>query len=197
MFSAITWELFLTTVVAAIGSYYSITTLLLYHREIIQWIKSRGAQPVIQTGSAVVAAPSYAVMGGIQKESIKQLRSSVAAPEDIYAAPTDEVPETVSSPQVEKSSHDSLLIGSVADLLEEIKTLSQLLAEYKSDKAEGESLFRTLLLRYPHLRSTTYRDAISMYIVEAGRNNQFSFDLSSSQVNAWWEEEHILKNNPH
>ncbi|SKC85152.1 hypothetical protein [Ohtaekwangia koreensis] len=190
MFTSITWEFFVTALVAAIGSYYGITTLLLYHREIIQWIKSSGQQPVAQTESTGIAEPSHAVMGGIQKESTQELRSSVAAAEEIYADTTDEEPETVTSP--EASSQDTLLIGSVADLLQEVKTLSQLLAEYKSDKAEGESLFRTLLLRYPHLRSTTYRDAINFYIVDAGRQ-QFSFDLSSSEVNAWWEEERPSK----
>jgi hypothetical protein len=192
MFSSITWEFFLTALMAAIGSYYGITTLLLYYREIIQWIKSNGQQPVVQAESTGAAKPSHAVMGGIQKESTQELRSSVGTAEEIYAAPTSEEPETVTSPEAETSSHDSLLIGSVADLLQEVKTLSQLLAEYKSDKVEGESLFRTLLLRYPHLRSTTYRQAINFYIVDASLN-QFSFDLSSSEVNAWWEEERPSK----
>jgi hypothetical protein len=190
MFTSITWDFFLTALVAAIGSYYSITTVLLYHREIIQWIKSSGQQPVAQRESTGMAEPSHAVMGGIQKESTQELRSSAAAAEEIYADATDEEPETVTSP--EALSQDSLLIGSVADLLQEVKTLSQLLADYKSDKAEGESLFRILLLRYPHLRSTTYREAINFYIVDASRN-QFSFDLSSSEVNAWWEEERPSK----
>jgi hypothetical protein len=190
MFSSITWEFFITALMAAIGSYYAITTLLLYHREIIQRIKSSGQQSVCQAEYTTVEKPSHAVMGGIQKESTQELRSSVAAAEEIYTVASDEEPETVTSP--EALSQDSLLIGSVADLLQEVKTLSQLLAEYKSDKAEGESLFRTLLLRYRHLRSTTYRDAINFYMVDASRN-QFSFDLSSSEVNAWWEEERPSK----
>jgi hypothetical protein len=196
MFSSITWEFFTTTLMAAIGSYYAITTLLLYHREIIQRIKSSGQQSVGQAEYTTVEKPSHTVMGGIQKESTQELRSSIGTAEEIYAAPASEEPETVTLPEAETSSHDSLLIGSVADLLQEVKTLSQLLADYKSDKAEGESLFRTLFLRYPHLRSTTYRQAINFYIVDASRS-QFSFDLSSSEVNAWWEEERPSKNNSH
>jgi hypothetical protein len=194
MFSSITWELFLTAVVVAIGGYYGITTLLLYHQEITQWVKSRGQSPVEQMGATAVSEPSLSVMGNIQKGSTQELRSSVGTAEEINVAVTDEEPETVTSPEASKSSDDHLLIGSIADLLQEVKTISQLIAECKSDKAEGESLFITLLLRYPHLRSTTYRDAINLYIVDAARN-QFSFDLSSSEVNTWWEEDRPSKNN--
>jgi hypothetical protein len=193
MFSSITWELFLTTACVIIGSYYGITTLLLYHREITQWIKSRGQQRVVKTATAssTVPASPFAVMGNIQEESTQALRSSTGSAAEINVAASDEEPDTVHSPEA-LSSEEHLLIGSIADLLQEVKTVSQLIAECKSDKAEGESLFRTLLLRYPHLRSTTYREAINFYILDATRN-QFSFDLSSSEVNAWWEEERPLK----
>lgn len=189
MFSSITWELFLTTACVIIGSYYGITTLLLYHREVTQWIKSRGQQPVVKATPTTVSASPFAVMGNIQEESTQALRSSVGTAAEINVAASDEEPDTVYSPEV-SSSEEHLLIGSIADLLQEVKTVSQLIAECKSDKAEGESLFRTLLLRYPRLRSTTYREAINFYILDAARN-QFSFDLSSSEVNTWWEEERL------
>lgn len=192
MFSSITWELFLTAVVVVIGGYYGITTLLLYHREIMQWVKSRGLSPVVQMGSTAVSEPSRSVMGNIQKGSTQELRSSIGTAEEINVAATDEEPDTVHSPEAVKSFDDHLLIGSIADLLQEVKTVSQLIAECKSDKAEGESLFRTLLLRYPHLRSTTYRDAINLYILDTARN-QFSFDLSSFEINSWWEEQRPSK----
>lgn len=191
MFSSITWELFLTTACVIIGSYYGITTLLLYHREITQWIKSRGQQPVVKATPTTVSASPFGVMGNIQEASTQALRSSVGTASEINVAESDEQPDTVYSPEA-SSSEEHLLIGSIADLLQEVKTVSQLIAECKSDKAEGESLFRTLLLRYPHLRSTTYREAINFYILDAARN-QFSFDLSSSEVNTWWEEERPSK----
>ncbi len=192
MFSSITWEIFLTTIVVVIGGYYGITTLLLYHQEIIHWVKTRGQQPVVSTQSTKVITPSHSVMGSIQQESLQAVRSTVIPSEEINVASDDEVPETVTSPKVLSSTSDHLLISSVSDLLQEVKTLSQLMAECKSDKAEGESLFRTLLLRYPHLRTTTYRDAINLFIIDAARN-QFAFDLSLSEINSWWEEEPPLK----
>ncbi len=187
MFSSITWEIFLTTVVAVIGCYYGITTLLLYHQEIIQYVKTRGQQPLVSSESTKVTA-SHSVMGNIQEESSRELRSTISPAEEINVASDDDQPETVTSPEVVLWTRDNLLIGSVADLLQEVKTLSQLMAECKSDKAEGESLFKTLLLRYPHLRGTIYRDAINLFIIDAARN-QFAFDLSLSEINSWWEDE--------
>jgi hypothetical protein len=132
------------------------------------------------------------MMGDAQKEPAQTVRSSVEPAEAINVAAIDEEPDTVNLPEALTSSQDHLLIGSIADLLQEVKTVSQLIAECKSDKAEGESLFRTLLLRYPNLRSTTYRDAINLYILDAARN-QFSFDLSSPEINTWWEEQRPSK----
>jgi hypothetical protein len=192
MFSSITWELFITAIAVVIGGYYGITTLLLYHREITQWIKTRGQEHVVKAAPGTLPLSPFAVMGNVQQEPTQTFRSSIETADAINVAASDEEPDTVHSPEAFRSSDDHLLIGSIADLLQEVKTVSQLIAECKSDKAEGESLFRTLLLRYPHLRSTTYREAINLYILDAARN-QFSFDLSSSEVNTWWEEERPSK----
>ncbi len=192
MFSSITWEIFLTTVVVLIGGYYGITILLLYHQEIILWVKTWEQQPVVSPQSTKVTASSHSVMGSIQQESLQAVRSTVSPAEEINVASDDEVPDTVTSPEVLSLTSDHLLISSVSDLLQEVKTLSQLMAECKSDKAEGESLFRTLLLRYPHLRTTTFRDPINLFIIDAARN-QFAFDLSLSEINSWWEDELPLK----
>lgn len=192
MFSSITWEIFLTTVLAVVSCYYGITTLLLYHQEIIQYVKTRGQQHPVSPQPTKVAASSHSVMGSIQEESSRELRSTISPAEEISVASDDDQPETVTSPEVVSWTRDNLLIGSVADLLQEVKTLSQLMAECESDKAEGESLFKTLLLRYPHLRGTIYRDAVNLFIIDAARNH-FVFDLSLSEINSWWEEERPSK----
>lgn len=192
MFSSITWEIFLTTVATLLGGYYGITTLLLYHREITRWIKSGKQQSFVKTEPTTVRTSPFAVMGNIQKESTQILRSSIETAAEISVAADDEEPDTVHSPEASTSSEEHLLIGNIADLLQEIKIVSQLIAECKSDKAEGESLFRTLLQRYSHLRNTTYRDAINLFIADT-THDQFVFDLSIKEINAWWEIEQNSK----
>lgn len=188
MFNSITWEIFLTTVAAVIGGYYGITTLLLYHQEIIRWLKTRGQQSIGASQSKNNTSSSHVVMGSTQPEPLHEVRSTVSPVEEINITTGNEVPETVTSPEVLSSTSDQALMSSVSTLLQEIKTVSQLIAECNSDKTESESLFRTLLLRYSHLRTTTYRDAITLFILNAARN-QFAFELSLPEINTWWEDE--------
>lgn len=186
MFSSITWELFLSTVVVIFGGYYSITTLLLYHNEIIHWVKSGGQKSVMKVASTEIHAQSDGMMGSIRNESVQELRSFTASAEEINASSSDEEIDEIQS--FKTLSTDSLLIGSVADLLQEIKTLIQLIVECRSEKAECISLFRTLLLRYFHLKDTTYQHVINMYIADAIMN-QVEFSLTFTEIKFWWEEE--------
>lgn len=195
MFNTITWETFLTTVILLAGGYYFITTFLLYHNEIAAWFKSRSRQSTLLTSYIPTdVANSENILGKIRSDdSATAERISTINTEDLSIGSTqDEEPEMVKPSTATGSSNDGLLIGNVADLLQEIKTLIQLITEYKSDRTECESLFRTLLLRYPHLRKTSYREAICQYICETAKT-QFSFNLHVKEVNAWWEEERTIK----
>ena len=189
MFTSITWELFFTAILLIAGGYYGITVLLLYHHEIIHWFKSRSQQSRVSTPEhSVESTPSVGIMGGANRDNANEpLRTSVKT-EEVAIAASDDEPETIHSPTL--LAKDDLLIGSVADLLQEIKTLVQLVAEYKSDKIESQSLFHALLIRYPHLRDTSYQEAIGLYICEAAKG-QFSFDISLKEVSTWWNEENI------
>jgi len=189
MFTSITWEIFFTAILLIVGGYYSITALLLYHKEIVQWFKFRSQQSTVTTPEREPeSSPSVGIMGGInQGNTSAPLKTSVNI-EEVAIAASDDEPEIIHSPTLQVK--DDLLIGSVADLLQEIKTLVQLVAEYKSDKSETQSLFHALLVRYPHLRDTTYQEAIGLYICDAAKG-QFSFDVSPKEVSAWWNEERI------
>ena len=128
-------------------------------------------------------------MGGINQDNTSApLKTSVNI-EEVAIATSDDEPETIHSPTPQVK--DDLLIGSVADLLQEIKTLVQLIAEYKTDKSESQSLFHALLIRYSHLRDTSYQEAIGLYICEAAKG-QFSFDVSPKEVSTWWNQERAI-----
>jgi hypothetical protein len=186
MFSSINWEIFITTCALLIGGYYFISTLLLFHKEIIHWVKSRGQSAVESEFSNGDCETRVDMMGGVRKESFHDLRSSNTSAEEIDVVSDAEEPESISSPA--QMHPDSLLIGSVSDLLQEIKTVVQLVAECKSDRNESTSLFRTLLLRYPHLRSSNYQEVVSQYILDTAKP-EVPFELSMEEIRTWWHEE--------
>ena len=188
MFSTITWEVFLTTVTLLAVSYYAITTLLLYRKEIFQHIKTsrNHSQETLSTVNND-QPDSHAIIGSTREQDTLSRTSSVNAEEVNVGADDEEEPETIKIFNVASAGKDNLLIGSVADLLQEVRTIFQLTTDYASEKAECEALFRTLLLRYPHVRKTAYRQIISEYICEAGAK-QFGFPIQLDEVGTWWED---------
>ena len=70
-------------------------------------------------------------MGGISSEATgDSLRTTAVSAEDLSVDETeDEEPETIKPHAISHSIKDNLLIGTVADLLQEIKTLVQLISE--------------------------------------------------------------------
>lgn len=196
MFTAITWERFFTTAVLLVGGYYFITTFLLYHREIKSWTKSRGRhspEKVSGTPEPIEDHPSLKggnrILGNINmEERIATPRTSSVDAEDLSFAATDDNDIEIDTPvSVSRDQTDHMIIGSVADLLQEIKTLIQVIKESNWDKAESTSLFRTLLLRYPNVKSTDFRDAISLYICQAALA-QLSFTIELHEAITWWED---------
>jgi hypothetical protein len=186
MFNAITWENFLTTAFLLAGSYYLITSLLLFHKEITGWFKSK---PVVLTASTVNqnTPDDNDIMGAVSpEEDWLSQRSSVVNSEDMQVSElnTDELPDTIQSP-----GESELLNGSAADLMQEIKTLLQMAAEYQSRKEECVPLFTALFGRYTHLKDTAYAQAINRHICEEGKS-KFSFDLQLLEVRSWWEATH-------
>ncbi len=187
MFKTITWEIYTITALTIGLVYYVISALLLYRSELIRWLKSQpsSSQPPSRETESIATHDN--VMGGINPSEAAQ-RTSSADPETIAVSTHDEIPEDIvlSSSNSSLSRNDHLLVGSVADLLEEIKTLIQVIAEYKSSKPESRAFFHALFIRYPQLAGTSYQEAISLYICDAARN-QFSFELSFPEVTSWWK----------
>lgn len=200
MFSAISWETFISTVGGLVGGYYLLTVFLLYHREITSWVKSHGghSQTNIPTPQPIEHQRSSkavnSILGNINTdERIVTPRTSSIDAEDLsFAATSENDGEVVNPVSVSRAQYDHLIIGSVADLLQEIKTVIQLITECDSDKVESASLFRTLLQRYPNIKSSDYRDAISLYICQAAQA-QFSFTLELQEALSWWEDEKNIR----
>jgi hypothetical protein len=186
MFNTITWETFFVTAFLIAGSYYAITTLLLFHQEITGWFKSKPVA-ITPTNETVHSPGEDGIMGRVSpEEDWLSQRSSIINSEEVQIAEldTDDMPDTIQSP-----GESELLNGSVADLMQEIQTLLQMAAEYNSTKEECAPLFISLFERYPHLKNTAYAQAINRHICEEGKS-KFSFDIALLEVRSWWEVSH-------
>ena len=60
--------------------------------------------------------------------------------------------------KLHSDTQDALLIGTVADLLKEVKTLVQVIVDCEGDKEESISMFQSLLSKYPQLTKTKFQD---------------------------------------
>lgn len=80
---------------------------------------------------------------------------------------------------------ESLLVGTVADLLEEIKKLSWKISKNKETKAESISLFQALLSHYYPLIGLNYNDVINLFIYDSCKENRV-LDLPPEGIRSWW-----------
>lgn len=175
MFNSISWQEFLNAISIVSVAYYVISILLLYSGEIIQRFKAKGDNannPVPK-----VKEDWGNVMGGINKDLPKKHEQTVDAQELLVQQPKLNEQST--------ENEDSLLIGSVSDLLHEIKVLARVIKENNGSKAEGASMFQSLLANYAHLSTTKYQQSVSLLIHDLCRS-ECGFEVDLSEVNAWW-----------
>lgn len=187
MFNSISWQEFLLVVSLSVVGYYCLATLLLFRLEIVSLFRAQSSKSTPADEVSDVPDSGPGVMGTIQhqEESLIQ-RTSIDTAREIEVFPSNDDPETFSEvTERDPAENGAMLIGSVADLLQEIKTLVELVAEYKSPKEEGISLFQTLLLRYPYLRDSIYQEPVNLYIYEAAKS-RFHFDLELEEIRQWW-----------
>jgi hypothetical protein len=82
-------------------------------------------------------------------------------------------------------SLDTFLLGTIADLIKEIKTLIQLLSENGGIKEDFLNMVATLLARYPNLKNTAYQDTISIFLVNECKG-KFQFEISLDEIKMLW-----------
>jgi hypothetical protein len=186
MFTSITWEIFFTSILLIVGSYYIISSLLLYSGDIGQWLKSRAHRsPVKNSQHSTDTHQLTNLMGRVTHDMSDAIqRTSSIAATDIVVSPADDEPEIIQSPSA--FSQTDFVIESFTEIIQEIKNLTQLVAEYKTDKVECQSLFHALLIKYPHLLDTPYQVAVNLYICDAAKSH-FPFLVPIHEVDSWWK----------
>jgi hypothetical protein len=183
MFKTISWNDFLTGIAAVLGVYYVVSILLLYSRDAYRWIitKNQSDKPDESLSRNVSN-----VMGGIKTDPPRKHQQSVDA-QDLIVGVAD---------TKENQNQDSLLVGSVFDLLHEVKVLAQVIKESGGSKEEGVPMFQSLLSNYPHLIGTKYQESISVFIHQHC-NSESVLEVDLNEVISWWpakESQNILNN---
>ncbi|MBL7858179.1 MAG: hypothetical protein JNM57_10870 [Cyclobacteriaceae bacterium] len=183
MFNSISWQTYLTILVCFGATYYAISAIILYHRELLHLVKGRSA-PTSEIRDDKKSTSTVSVIGA-SKDSLSSQPSNTPVDSDefILSSSADQFPESIQG--TPSSEPANLIIGSVSDLLNELKTLIQLCEEYKSAKEECASLIAASFLKYPHLKETTYQHAISAFVCEESKDH-LPFALTLAEVQEWW-----------
>jgi hypothetical protein len=191
MFNSISWQDFLIAIVVVISSYYIITTLLLYSGEITHIFKQKESKRIDsytqddQNGSN----ETNDLMGKIKYETeVNVPREKSVTSEELQFQSSNESEEIIVP--VQSNQSDTLIIGTIADLLQEIKALAEVVST--SSKEESISFFKSLLQRFSKLRGTHYEDAVNVFIYNSCKE-QCNFDLQPNEIKSWWiaEEENV------
>lgn len=186
MLESISWQEFISTIALLIGGYYVITVLLLYSKEITNIFKQKKLNLTNtnvgenQTGSN----ESIELMGSVryassQTENVPREEKVETESLSVVAAqePEDPITEAVTS------EADEALLKSVSTLLEEINTLTEVVAV--GSKEECAELFRTLLSNYADLSQSGHEPEITAFIYNSCKEH-CEFQIELNEVKSWW-----------
>lgn len=185
MFSSISWQEFISTALVVIAIYYVIAFLVLYSRDFIsKFRKTSSAKESTPLDEEVSSEVS--LMGPVKKDALEKYHQNLDS-HDLTVEPSDSTASIA-------NTEDALLIGTVSDLLNEIKVLTRVLSESKGSKDDGSPMFQSLLSNYPQLLGTKYQDSISIFIHDQCRT-ECDFDLHLAEVKSWWPVSNGSQNN--
>ena len=172
MLKSLSWQEFLTGIAGIAAIYYAILGVI-YYGDKIKSIFS-GRESPVETIPKKTARKSHSLIGQIKEEE--------GIADEADQALISSVDLTVS----EKSKQDNLLIGTVADVLKELKNLFQTIIDDKMPKAESLQLIGTLIERYNQLKETQYQHSINLFIHE-NAVDQFGFELTLEEIQSLWK----------
>ncbi|HRJ29770.1 MAG TPA: hypothetical protein PLV21_03880 [Cyclobacteriaceae bacterium] len=186
MLESISWQEFISTIAFLIGGYYVITVLLLYSKEITNIFKQKKLN-LTNTNvreNQTESNESIELMGSVkyahsQAENVPREEKIEAESLSVVAAQEQEEPIT----EAVTSQADEALLKSVSTLLEEINTLTEVVAV--GSKEECAELFRTLLSNYADLSRTAHELEITAFIYNSCKEH-CEFQIELNEVKSWW-----------
>lgn len=172
MLKSISWQEFLTVIAGIAAIYYAVLGVFFYGDKIRSIFSSR------EEASDTVPKPS--------KRKSHSLIGQIKEDEGI----TDDFDENlISSADLnvsEQPKQDNLLLGTVADVLRELKNLFQTIVDDKMPKEASLLLIATLIERYAQLKDSNYQHSITLFIHE-NAVDQFGFELTMEEIQSLWK----------
>jgi hypothetical protein len=171
MLKSISWQLFLTVMSALALIYFSVLALIFYRLEIRN----------LFSGRVRLTSPDTPK----EKRRSNSLVGQIKEEEEIQD--NDVAETTLSSDQlnpVEATPQDALL-GTVADLLKDLKAIIDSIVSGKTEKGESLVLIKAVFSRYAQLIGTNYQQSINLFLYE-NAIDQFSFELTLDEIQKLW-----------
>lgn len=185
MFDTISWNEFLLIVVLILTGYYVFVCMFFFRREISLSVKSINKPSPVSPEEHVDEVSQENNLLGKAQPDIPPVSDHVTSTASYQLQFSDPEQKEEQSEKQHSDTQDALLIGTVADLLEEVKALVQVIVDCDGDKEESMSMFQSLLSKYPQLTKTKFRTAINMFILDMC-NDKCDFELTASEIDSWW-----------
>lgn len=174
MFQSISWTEYFTASLILGCLYYSLAGLILYREELKSFF-TEGFGGIQKKSDDIEHDGDASFMGGTARSAAGE----EFADEGLQFAPSSRQ----SLAETFTVAADTTLVGSVADLGEDIKRLSKNLGGMSHEEV-GRN-FSNLLNRYKKLRSTSYRSTINLLIAET-INEKSTERIDAKEVDEWW-----------
>jgi hypothetical protein len=171
MLKSISWQEFLTVMSILAVIYYSVLGFIYYRAEIKNLFSGRRSSKI--PASPKQSPKSNSLVGQIKEE------------EQIDDADND---SSLSADQLnvaETRSPQDALLGTVADLLKDLKEIIDAVVANKSSKDECLIFIKAAFAKYSQLQNTTYQQSINLFLYE-NAIDQFSFELPLDEIQKLW-----------
>lgn len=181
MLHSISWNDFLTMLAVAVASYYVVTIVLFFGREIGRLFQPRTAA----SGDEAAVAGEVRTAGLMgtakfeERESQERSRPVTTVAEELAIAPLVDVEEPIKVASVDSGLQTAL----VSSLLPEIESVLE--TAKSGNSRELGVLFKALLGHYPELVGTDFQGEITRHIYE-GCISRGAVDVKIEDVRGWW-----------
>lgn len=183
MFESISWQEYLSAISLLIGTYYVISTLLLFSSEITTIFKQGklGFSVNRSNSHQIDSNESSNLMGKVRYESEEQHRQreeKIEVEQLTFVSNREEEEAIEVLDAVEDNRKRDLY-----SIKEEIQALSQVVSEV--DKEECVSLFQSLLSRYPQFYGNDSQEEVNGIIYNSLLKNE-RFQIDTTEIKSWW-----------
>lgn len=175
MLQTISWSLFFIVTAVALIIYYVIAGLFFFRHELLSIFKQNPLHHSNRDEPTDQPASSNNLLGKIKHVDQSVPREEKVNAEELIISPLQYAEQAVA----QSTSEDEVLVNSIADLLEKIKTLTETFSG--TSQEELLPLLKGLLSRYKQLIGSPYQDAVNLFIYNSCKE-QFDFN----EINSWW-----------